>query len=89
MDDILKHLFYGELNEVERSTESLQKTKGFARLDEAYNALQEALSEEQGKLIEEYYSTHAAYAALESERLYTNGVKTGMRLVIASMDFPP
>ena len=89
MDDILKHLFYGELNEVERSTESLQKTKEFARLDEAYDALQEALSEKQRKLFEEYYSAHAAYAALESERLYTNGVKTGMRLVIASMDFQP
>lgn len=89
MDYILKHLFYGQLNEVERSTEGLQKTKEFERLDEAYNALQEALSEKQQKLFETYYSAHAAYASLENERLYTNGVKTGMQLVIASMDFTP
>ena len=51
MDDILKFLFYGQLNETERSTEDLQKTKEFARLDEAYNALQEALSEKQKELL--------------------------------------
>ena len=89
MDDILKHLYYGNLNELERSAEDLQKTEEFKRLDEAYNALQEALSEKQKELFEAYYFAHGAYALLEEERLYTNGVKTGMRLVIASMDFTP
>ena len=89
MDDILKHLYYGNLNELERSTKDLQKTKEFKRLDEAYEALQETLSEKQKELFEAYYSAHADYASLEDERLYTNGVKTGMRLVIASMDFTP
>ena len=89
MDDILKHLFYGNLNEASRSVEELQKTKEFASLDKAYNALQETLSEKQQKLLEAYYSAHAAYASLEEERLYANGVKMGMRLVMASMDFKP
>ena len=89
MDDILKHLYYGNLNELERSTKDLQKTKEFKRLDEAYNALQKALSEKQKELFEAYYFAHSGYASLQEERLYTNGVKTGMQLVIASMDFTP
>ena len=76
MDDILKHLYYGNLNELERGTKDLQKTEEFKRLDEAYNALQEALSEKQKELFETYYFAHGAYALLEEERLYTNGVKT-------------
>ena len=89
MEDILKQLFYGELKEAERPMGSLQKTKEFARLDEAYNALQEALSEQQRELFDRYYSAHATFASLENERFYTNGIKTGMQLVISAIHFQP
>ncbi len=89
MDDILKQLFHGDLREAERSVEDLQKTKEFERLEEAYNALLKTLSTTQRELFEAYYSAHASCISVENERFYTNGVKTGMQLVIASMDFQP
>lgn len=89
MDDILRQLFHGDLRESERSVENLQKTKAGKQLDEVYSALLKTLSKTQRELFEAYYSAHASFSFLENERFYTNGVKTGMRLVIASMDFQP
>lgn len=89
MKNILQHLYHGNLNEVERSTEEFEKTEEYEKYYASIKKLTESLSPEQQKLFDEYYDWEGAYQSLLSERTYANGVKTGMCLALELVDFEP
>ena len=87
MKDILKHLYSGDVREIDRSVKDLQETEEFKKMDECYEKLTATLSEEQAKLFEEYYLWESGYIGLEKEQTYANGVRLGMCLILSLRDF--
>ena len=87
MKNILSHLYNGNIDESTRSIKDLQKTKEYKKMDECYQKLIKTLNEEQQELFEEYYESDGEYTTLEKERIYANGVKTGMCIALELVDF--
>ncbi|MBQ7226850.1 MAG: hypothetical protein IJX05_00445 [Clostridia bacterium] len=85
--NILNELYHGNINESARSIKDLQNTEEYKRMDESYKKLQEALTNEQKTLFEEFYDHDGDFVGLENERSYANGVRTGMLLALSLLDF--
>ena len=85
--DILQLIFYGQLNESERSMEEFVNRRETKACHEAYEKLFATFSEEQKKLFEEYYCCQGGYEGLHLERTYANGFKAGFWLAVQTLDF--
>ncbi len=89
MKKILSHLFYGNLNESERTHEDIQNTEEYKKYYECIDKLSATFSQEQHKLFNEYFFSEGAYEGLLQEKIYTNGVRLGMCLILELIDFKP
>ena len=82
MKKVLSELYYGNINEAEKSIEDLRKSKEFQKYSESLDKLIATFSAEQEKMFDEYFVAEGNYASLERERIYTNGVKLGFALAV-------
>ena len=82
MKKVLSELYYGNINEAEKSVEDLRKSKEYQKYSESLDKLIATFSEEQEKMFDEYFVSEGNYASLERERIYTNGVKLGFALAV-------
>ena len=82
MKKVLSELYYGNINEAEKSVEDLRKSKEYQKYSESLDKLIATFSEEQEKMFDEYFVAEGNYASLERERIYTNGVKLGFALAV-------
>ncbi len=89
MKNIFSYLYYGELNEAHRSVKDLQKTEEYKSYAAALEKLTASFSEAQEDLFESYFECEGNYTGIEKERIYPNGVKTGMCLALSLLDFEP
>ena len=89
MKNILYHLYHGNLCEADRSTKDLQKTQTFKKRDDSYEKLIATFDERQRELFEEFFVLDGDYEGLEKERIYANGVKTGICLALELLEFEP
>ncbi len=78
MKNILSHLYYGNLNEAEKKVTPLYNTQEYTRYKRAEENLEKTFSKEQQAL-------HSLYC----EKLYCNGVRTGMCIGLELVDFSP
>ena len=89
MKDILKKMYYGNLNESERPLKGLYQSEEFKKMNECYEKLMKSLTKEQKDLFEEYYESNLGVECMEKECLYENAVKTGICIGLEMMDFEP
>lgn len=89
MKDIFLHLFYGHLNESERSLKEFNDTDEFKKVLESLKRFEETFNKDQLKLFDEYTAANSFYVNLERERVYINGVKTGMCFILELLNFEP
>ena len=82
MKKVLSELYYGNINEAEKSVEDLRKSKEYQKYSESLDKLIATFSEEQEKMFDEYFVAEGNYASLERERIYANGVKLGFALAV-------
>ena len=87
MMNILKDLYYGNINEAERDISDLQKTPEYERYAQAFDLLTDSLSKEQQKLFEDYFMNESGFSSLLHERIYANGIKVGFLLANEINDF--
>lgn len=81
IEDILKQLFYGEINISEKYAKVSDEEEVI--LDKKYELEEEFtknLSEEQIKMFEEIFNLNADYHALRNENFFMEGVKLGYKL---------
>lgn len=89
MNNILQHLYHGNLNESERKSTDLHETEEYKKYIEHCDKLIATFSKEQEKLFNTYFEWDSAYRGVENERLYANGFKTGMCVALELLDFKP
>ena len=89
MKNILSRLYYGEVNDSNQSVKDLQHTEEYKSYAAALEKLTATFSEEQEDLFETYFECDGNYTGIEKERIYANGVKTGMCLALSLLDFEP
>ena len=89
MKDILKHLYYGNINESERGIEEFLETEEYKKYYEAGDKFDESLTDEQKQLYNEFFLRSGSLQDLHCERAYANGVKFGIWLMLEVMDFDP
>lgn len=82
MKKVLSELYYGNINEAERSTEDLLKSQEYQKLKEITEKLFASFSKEQKQIFDEYFFAEVAYTDLEKRRIYKNGIKIGFALAI-------
>lgn len=89
MKSVLKELYYGRICESERPIYDLLKTKKYKTMEEKFKKFSNSLSDEQFKLFDDYDSSDTAFSDLITERIYVNGVKTGMLIMLELFEFDP
>ena len=89
MKNILHHLYYGKLNEANRTVFDLHTTPEFQDAQKAHDALVNSFTPEQRVLFDEYYLANGGYLGLLMERDYANGFQTGFWLAIELTTFEP
>ena len=89
MKKIFELLYHGLLNEAERSIEPLLKTEEAKKKFECYEKIEKLLNEEQKEVLEEFLELEMAFINLQEERLYANGIKTGIWLGLELAEFNP
>ena len=89
MKNILTHLYYGNLNEAEKKVTPLYNTQEYARYKRAEESLEKTFSKEQQELYNKVCNLESAFHSLYCEKLYCNGVRTGMCIGLELVDFSP
>ncbi|MBQ8291095.1 MAG: hypothetical protein IJX88_01110 [Clostridia bacterium] len=87
MKHILRHLYYGFLNESERYVKALRETEEYRQMTACYKKFAATFTDGQRELYQEFDAATVAYFDLEQERVYSNGFKTGVWLTFEFMDF--
>ncbi len=83
-ENFLDELYHGNIEFGVTSYEGFHK-EDLSSVTAAQNALQEALSEEQWDLFLEYNALAGEYASKEAGRMYKNGFRQAMRLIVAGL----
>ena len=82
MKKVLSELYYGNINEAERSVADFRESDEFKKMDAAAEKLLATFNKEQEKLFDEYFFAMGGYLDLEKLRTYKNGIKLGFALAI-------
>ncbi|MBR1975060.1 MAG: hypothetical protein IKA20_04345 [Clostridia bacterium] len=86
MKNIVECIFNGEINENEREYIRTERDK---EESEAYERLEETLTEEQKKMLDDLYIKFGGVIAQQEERHYSRGFKTGVWLGLELAAFEP
>lgn len=90
MDSLLRKLFRGDLSPYENPAPDSEKYRNAVKKQqEAQNALRSSLTGDQTALLDSAYSLGMEIAVMELEKVYGDGIRFGVRLMMELFPMGP
>ena len=89
MKELLKRLYFWELNDSDAKFGDLHDTPSYKESREIFKKLEDTFSKEQLRLYLQFESVENKCGMLECELAYANGFKTGFWFALDLMNFNP